>query len=981
MGLQVYRKKRKFDVTPEPRGGAAKAKGKEKNKGNRFVVQKHAARRLHYDFRLELDGVMKSWAVTRGPSLVPGEKRLAVHVEDHPIEYNTFEGTIPQGEYGGGTVMIWDRGRWYPEGDPHKAYAKGHLDFSLEGEKLSGRWHLVRMNKERGETKEPWLLIKARDEAARAQGDPDILEEAPLSAASGRSMDEIAAGKGRKRVWHSNRSVAENVKEGADPSSEPRIPPPERGRSASEASRVGVKPDRARRGNPHPTAVAVLRRSTSPLQGEVFPRLGREAPLPDFVPPSLATLRDEAPSGEGWVHEIKFDGYRMQARLERGKVRLLTRKGLDWTEKFPNVAAAVAALPARSALIDGEVVVEDARGVSSFSSLQAALKEDKEDAFVYYVFDLLHLDGRDLSELPLTERKAALARLVGKSQRGTIRLSEHLADAGEKVREHACAMGLEGIVSKRADAPYRSGRSDIFIKTKCANDQELVVGGFSPSTALANAIGALVVGYYDGPRLIYAGRVGTGYTRALARDLWKRLHAIERDTPPFDVIPREEARRRDIRWVEPRMVIETQLRGWTADGLVRQAAFKGVREDKPAREVVREVAAVKGSDGSHGASSGRGIPPLKGEGGRRRRPGGVQAKRRRVASNPHPTPVAALRRVADASRRRSQQLRTATEGRLRSPLQGEVLQSRLPVRRAKATALAGEAPATSVRFTHPERVYWPDVGVTKRELADYYAAVWRFMAPQVVDRPLALVRCPDGTAGECFFQKHASAGLSEQYLKTVIDKNKRQIIAVEDLDGLLSLVQAGVLEVHVRGSLIDHLDLCDRIVFDLDPGPGIAWREVVAAAREVRERLAGIKLQSFVKLTGGKGLHVVLPIAGADWESAKEFAQAVAHAMAADAPERYVVKITKSLRTKKILVDYFRNSLEQTSVAAYSTRAREGAPVSVPVTWEELPRTKAGNQYNVRNLGKRLASLKADPWGEMPRVKQKLPDLRKLAGR
>jgi bifunctional non-homologous end joining protein LigD len=900
MALEVYRKKRKFGVTPEPRGRAAKARGK--GTGLRFVVQKHAARRLHYDFRLELDGVMKSWAVTRGPSLIPGEKRLAVHVEDHPIEYNTFEGTIPQGEYGGGTVMIWDRGRWYPEGDVHKAYAKGHLDFTLEGEKLSGRWHLVRMNKRRGESKEPWLLIKARDDAARAPGDPDILEDQPLSVASGRSLDEIAEGKGRKRVWHSNRSVADNVKAGAA------IPPP-KGEGGSRRLPGGGEAQPLRRPrDPH----AVAGRSTSPLQGEV----GREAPLPDFIPPSLATLREEAPSGEGWVHEIKFDGYRMQARLDRGKARLLTRKGLDWTEKFPNVAAAVARLPARSALIDGEIVVEDDHGISSFSALQAALKEHAEDVFVYYVFDLLYRDGRELCDLPLTERKAALERLVGKSQRGTIRLSEHLSDAGKKVLEHACAMGLEGIVSKRADTPYRSGRTDAFIKTKCANDQELVVGGFSPSTALTNAIGALVVGYYDGGRLVYAGRVGTGYTRAVARELWNRLRAIERDKPPFDAIPREEARRRAVRWVEPTTVIETELRGWTADGLVRQAAFKGVREDKPAREVVRE--------------------------------------------EPQDKPVP------------------------RERVRGAAAQRSVPARRAEATKprlRPEDTGAGSVRFTHPERVYWPDVGVTKRELADYYASVWRFMAPHVVDRPLALVRCPDGTAGECFFQKHASAGLSEQYLKTVIDKNKRQIIAIEDLDGLLSLVQAGVLEVHVRGSRIDRLDLCDRIVFDMDPGPGIAWREVIGAARDVRERLAGLDLTSFVKLTGGKGLHVVLPIAGVDWDSAKEFAQALALAMAADEPERYVVKITKSLRTKKILVDYFRNSLEQTSVAAYSSRAREGAPVSVPVTWEELSRTKAGNQYTVRNLGKRLAGLKADPWEDLPRVKQKLPDLRKLAQR
>jgi bifunctional non-homologous end joining protein LigD len=880
MGLQVYRKKRKFDVTPEPRGQAARGKG------NRFVVQKHAARRLHYDLRLELDGVMKSWAVTRGPSLIPGAKRLAVHVEDHPVEYNNFEGTIPQGQYGGGTVMIWDRGRWYPEGDAHKGYAKGHLDFTLAGEKLRGRWHLVRMHRRAGEAKEPWLLIKAGDEEAREAGDPDILEDAPLSVVSGRSISEIAQGKGRKRVWHPNRSARENVKAGAT-----------KGATKGNAP-SGRKPEPAR-------------------------SAAHAARLPKFVPPSLATLRADAPTEPGWVHEIKFDGYRIQARLDHGKVALLTRKGLDWTVRFPNIAAAVAGLAAGTALIDGEAVVADEHGVSSFSGLQAALKAGEQDAFIYYVFDLLHRDGRDLTKRPLVERKAELARLVGHDQGGTIRYSEHFEEAGTVVLRHACEMGLEGIVSKREDAPYRSRRSGTFVKTKCAHAQEFVVGGYSPSTALANAIGALLVGYHDRGRLIYAGRIGTGYTRTVARDLWKRLHAVETDTPPFDEIPREEARRRGIVWVEPHMVIESHFRGWTADGLVRQGAFKGVREDKPARDVVREMPATANQDAKAGKAK-------------------TSAKKARAGAK-----------------------KTA---------------SRAPAREA---ASGNES---AVRFTHPERVYWADAGVTKQGLADYYRMAWPWMAPHVVGRPLALLRCPEGTKGECFFQKRASAGLDEKYLKTVIDKNRRQIIAVEDIEGVLSLVQAGVLELHVRGSRIDRLDLCDRIVFDIDPGDDVPWAAVVAAARDVRERLAAIGLASFVKLSGGKGLHVVLPVAGADWDTAKAFAQAVALAMNADAPERYVAKMTKSLRAGKIFVDYLRNSLEQTSVAAYSTRARAGAPVSVPVTWEELPRTRGGNQYSVLTLARRLDNLKADPWKDIGRVKQKLPelrlpDLRSLRGR
>jgi bifunctional non-homologous end joining protein LigD len=906
VGLQVYRRKRKFNVTSEPRGRV------RRTEGHQFVIQKHAARRLHYDLRLELGGVMKSWAVTRGPSLVPGEKRLAVHVEDHPIEYNAFEGTIPAGEYGGGTVMIWDRGRWHPEGDPDAGYKKGHLDFTLEGKKLHGRWHLVRMHGRAGEKKQPWLLIKSKDEAARSASDPDILEEQPLSVVSGRSIPEIAEGKGRKRVWHSNRSVKENVKAGA---TKGRAVLPRAGASKSSQQRARTPRDRdgAKKGS----------KGSTGKSKDKDRRLG-DAPLPDFVPPSLATLHSTAPNGPGWAHEIKFDGYRMQARLDRRKVRLLTRKGLDWTEKFPNVAAAVAKFPARTALIDGEVVVEDEDGASSFSALQAALKQGERERFIYYVFDLLHLDGRDLTGLPMAERKAELARLLPTAESGPVIYSEHFEGDGQAVLRTACLWRLEGIVSKRLDAPYRSGRSESFIKIKCSNAQELVIGGYSPSTALPRAIGALVVGYYDDGRLIYAGRVGTGYTRTLARDLWKRLHPLETSAPPFDQIPRAEARRSDVRWVEPRTVIEAQLRGWTADGLVRQAAFKGVREDKSPREVVREQAAPAAVE-----AGGAAVPKSAAE-------------------------------TAETMTRTSK------------------TKSRTSPRKSPSQRLAGPS---DVRFTHPERVYWADVGVTKQDLADYYRSVWDWMAPHIVSRPLALLRCPEGTSGQCFFQKHASAGLTEANLRTVIDSNRRQVIAVEDLDGVLSLVQAGVLELHVRGSTLDRLDVCNRIVFDIDPGEGVSWAGVVAAARDVRERLDALDLESFVKLSGGKGLHVVLPIGGADWRTTKNFAQAVALAITADAPARYVAKITKSLRRGKIFIDYLRNSLEQTSVAAYSTRARPGAAVSAPVTWEELGRTKGGNQYTMLNLGKRLGGLKQDPWKDIGRLKQNLPDARTLRRR
>jgi bifunctional non-homologous end joining protein LigD len=902
MGLQAYHAKRKFSATPEPRGRQAR------RKGNAFVIQKHAATRLHYDLRLELDGVMKSWAVTRGPSLVPGEKRLAVRVEDHPIEYNTFEGIIPEDQYGGGTVMIWDRGTWRPEGDPARGLDKGRLDFTLDGNKLSGAWHLVRMRGRPGEKRENWLLIKARDDAARDERDPDILEDEPDSVVSGRSIDEIASNK-RRRVWQSNRKARKQSTVAPAPRAALKaVARNGRGTPARAPRRSAVKTA----GKPAGKKAAKRKRKADEVEGG--------APLPGFVPPSLATLRAAPPRGANWLHEVKFDGYRIQARLDHGEVRLLTRKGLDWTEKFPNVARAVAALRAKTALIDGEIVIEDAHGISSFSGLQAALKAGERERFVYYGFDLLHLDGRDLAKVSLIERKRALERLMGGTRRkGPVRYSEHFETDGSTLLARACDLHLEGIVSKRADASYSSGRGENFIKTKCANAQEFVVGGFVPSTALPSAIGSLVVGYYDDGQLVYAGRMGTGYTRDLARDLYKRLHALEIAKPPFGRMPATE-RRRDTHWVEPRLVIESEFRGWTGDGLVRQAAFKGVREDKPAAEVVREVPAMPNRKSS--------------------------AAVRKIAKKP----AKAAAQAARTATRRSQ------------PAPGK-------------SARAKPWSDTDVRFTHPDRVYWVDVGITKQDLADYYRDVWDWMAPQVTGRPLALVRCPDGTKGQCFFQKHASAGLTEQNLHAVTDSNKRQILAVENLSGLLSLVQAGVLEVHVRGSKIDSLDICDRIIFDLDPGEDVGWSDIVAAAQDVRDRLAALDLESFVKLSGGKGLHVVLPTAGHDWDTTKTFVQAFAQAMAADAPDRYVAKMTKSIRKGKIFVDYLRNSLEQTAVAAYSTRARAGAPVSVPVAWRELGRTTGGNQYSVMTLMKRLRGLKQDPWQDLSKARQKLPDL------
>ena len=883
MALEVYRKKRKFGVTSEPRGH------KSRGGGDSFVIQKHAARRLHYDLRLELDGVMKSWAVTRGPSLDPGEKRLAVHVEDHPIEYNTFEGTIPQGEYGGGTVQIWDRGRWIPDGDPHRGYAKGHLDFVLEGNKLHGRWHLVRMRGREKDRHENWLLIKGNDDAARTPRDPDILEEEPRSVTTGRTIEEIAAGKGKKRVWHSNRDdKSQSAEEIAKPA-----------KTTKRTAKSGAKAKAA--------VASLAQRKSERASGER---------LPDFIPPSLATLHSAAPPGKDWLHEIKFDGYRIEARLERGKVQLLTRNRQDWTHRFEPIAAAVATLPAKTALLDGELVVEDDKGISSFSLLQTELKDKRSDRFVYYVFDLLYLDARDLTGQPLTDRKAALARLLKQApQRGRLRHVDHFDDDGSIIFASACKMNLEGIVSKRRDAPYQSGRTENFVKTKCHNSQEFIVAGFSPSNATPKAIGALTVAFHDNGELRYAGRVGTGYTQKTAHDLWSRLNALRTGRAPV-AVPKDEPRKNVI-WVKPQVVVEAEYRGITGDGLLRQASYKGLREDKPAREVVHEIPAAAAA----------------------------------MAQRP------AVRKSA------------ATTAKARPPAPRIAAKSMREKSGTRQSADIG-----NVHLTHPDRVYWPDVGVTKQDLAAYYVGVWDWMAPHILGRALSLVRAPEGVGGETFFQKHVATNIKSSPLRHAVAGKDHDVIAVETPDDLVALVQSGTLEIHVRGSRLDSLETCDRIVFDLDPGEGVGWKEIVAAAGETRERLKAQKLESFVKLSGGKGVHVVAPIVDVDWDVAKDFTQRIVMAMAADSPQRYIGKMTKSLRPGRIFIDYFRNSREATSVAPYSTRARPGAPVSAPLSWAQLSRTKSANEFTVLNLKK---LFRHDAWADIGKVRQKLPGVAK----
>jgi len=850
MALETYRKKRNFAATAEPKGAAPVAGGSDL-----FVVQKHDATRLHYDFRLALDGVLKSWAVTLGPSLNPGEKRLAVAVEDHPLEYADFEGTIAKGEYGGGAVIAWDNGTWSPLGDAHKGLKKGHLEFELHGQKLNGRWHLVRMHGKPGEKRENWLLIKGDDEFARPVGAADILEERPESINTGRTIDEL---EGEPPGWSSKTGKIEK--------------PNGAGAAAKPRARVSARKSG--------TAPARKSASKAAIEG------GSKVPLPGFVEPMLATLSKAPPTGDRWLHEIKFDGYRLQAHIEDGRVTLWTRRGLDWTKKFGDaVAKALRKLPVRSALIDGEMVVANESGVAEFSLLQADLSDGRVDRFVYYAFDCLYLDGRDLREEPLVRRKELLSKLLG-TEGGAIRYSSHFEEDGKLVLQRACALGLEGIISKASQSVYVSGRGKSWVKAKCSAQQEFVIAGYVPSSTGRKAIGSLSLGVYDGKDLRYVGRVGTGFSSGVAEALFTRLDAMRLRSSPF-AKPLSTAEARQVRYVKPEFIAQIDFRGWTGDGLLRQASFQGLRDDKPAREVVSET--------------------------------------------------------------------------------------------TMATNAAPERPKTSVTLSHPDRVYWPDVGVTKEGLADYYAEAWPFMKPLIVGRALALVRCPDGIGGQTFFQKHAWKGLNRNIVLVKDPTEPDELISIRDFDGLMALVQSAALEIHPWGSTVTDWERPDMTVMDLDPGDDVTWTSVIAAAEEVRTRLKNAGLASFVKTSGGKGLHVVSPVKPkAEWPAVKAFTKAIADSMAADSPDRFVSTIPKARRHGKILIDYLRNQRGMTAVAAYSTRARPGASVSMPLAWEELTSEIGAAYFTTRNAPARLSSS-ADPWADFRAAAAPIEEGRKKA--
>lgn len=837
--LERYRQKRDFTKTPEPKGVPdAKA-------GYRYLIQKHAAKRLHYDFRLELDGVLKSWAVTRGPSLDPHDKRLAVEVEDHPVSYGSFEGIIPKGQYGGGTVMLWDEGSWEPIGDPHKGLASGKLEFKLHGKRLTGEWTLVRMrDRDKDKGRHNWLLIKHTDKVAKV-GDADkLLVKNATSVVSGRTMEKIASAE--DRVWQSKGAASKKD-----------TPKPQKAKNSASK-------------------------------------------LPAFKPPQLATLTDTMPQGKDWVHEIKFDGYRGLAYIQDGDVTIYTRTGQDWTHKFRSIADRLAKLPVKTAVLDGEIVALNEKGASSFKTLQNALSEGHDEALQYYAFDLLHLDGKDLSGLPLIERKEQMRPLLkAKSLKNHVFYSEHVTKRDEAFLRQLCGMDMEGIISKRVDAPYRHGRGTAWLKTKCHKRQEFVIGGFAKSSTGASVIGSMLLGYYEGDDFVYAGRVGTGFDTKTARTLYRTLSAMERPTMAYTKYSEAGRRgpgwKRGVVWVEPKLVCEVEFTEWTEEGALRHPSFQGLREDKPAASISRDVSMPAKQPGKPAASK---------------------------------------------------------------PISGN-----------KKAMVGG------IGISHPDRILYPGTDITKRELAEYYDAVANYILPHVKNRPLSMVRCPEGTEKECFFQRHIARGQSPYLHDTGIAVKGRNedYLMIKDAKGLITLIQWGVIELHPWGCLADKPELSDRMIFDLDPDPALPFSQVIEGAKEVRARMQEFGLESFVKTTGGKGLHVVIPMTRAyDWNTIKAFTRAIADSMQHDNPKRYIAKSSKAAREGKIFVDYLRNDLTSTSVAAFSARAREGAPVALPIAWEELKVSLQPKAFTIESVRPRLEKRKTDPWEDFFKIKQKI---------
>jgi bifunctional non-homologous end joining protein LigD len=850
--LKLYKAKRDFKITAEPKEGGAASKG-----ALTFVIQKHWASRLHYDFRLELDGVMKSWAVPKGPSYDTHDRRMAVHVEDHPISYSDFEGTIPPQQYGAGKVIVWDKGTWEPVGDPRRGFAKGEIKFEMHGHKMHGRWVLVRLRGHAEDRQEPWLLIKENDEYARPAGEFSVVDEMPDSVRD--------------------------------------LPMPAHGADAKVAA-LKTGPLKTGRDG------AAAKPAAKPKRG-AMPEGAVKAELPETLTPELATLVDGPPADpENYIYEIKFDGYRMVTRVHGKDIRLITRNGNDWTAKLGPLQQEIRRMKLPDGWYDGEIVVHDENGKPNFNLLQLAFDGSNQAQIVYFMFDVPYHKGYDLRDARLDARRALLQDLLAARPSDTVRFSAEFGTDPAQLVVAACQIGLEGVIGKRRDSRYVTRRSPEWIKLKCGQRQEFVIGGYTDPHGSRTGIGSLLLGYYDAHGVLrYAGNCGSGFNGASLRHLRAVLEAIETDKSPF---PPRAVPGRTNHWVKPDLVAEVSFSEWTATDSIRHPVFQGLREDKPAKSVVRELPKHMQAEAPEDDAKAAARPA-----------------RKRAVAKAAPEPEATL---------------------------------------------PGKLPAT-FKVTHGERVMDAESGVTKVELVRYYALVGALMMEHLEGRPVSLVRAPEGVSGELFFQKHVvdtrkMPGVVQ--MDQALDPEHPRMTGIATVEGLLSSAQWNVVEIHSQNATAKHYDTPDRMVFDLDPGEGVDWPKVQEAAQLVRAFLQELGLNPFLKTSGGKGLHVVVPLKPKlDWDTVKDFSHAIVDHLAKTLPERFSAKSGAKNRVGRIFIDYLRNGRGATTVAAWSARVRPGLGISVPVRWEELPKLKSGSQWTVKTVHTRLDEGNA-PWAD-----------------
>ena len=859
-----YNKKRNFDITPEPPDEEI-SRGSRQPHALRFVIQKHDARGLHYDFRLELEGTLKSWAVPKGPSLDPTSRRMAIRTEDHPLSYATFEGNIPQGQYGAGDVIVWDEGIWLPLGDPSAAFKSGKLKFTLIGEKLSGDWALIKTRSSDSGDKEHWLLIKERDDFAQRADEYDILIERPESVLSGELLPR-------------DRGGIVNMKTASDSTGIP----------AATKSK-GAKNERSS-GSNHKT---ISKKSHSVENRISAKHGGRGFHIPTTLAPQLATLVSEPPAGE-WFYEIKYDGYRMLARVSNGTVKLFTRNGIDWTGRMPIQANAIENLKLQDSWLDGEIVVLDENGLPSFQALQEAFESKDCQDIIFYLFDAPYLNKEDLRGLPIEERRKKLKKVIPRNSRGHIRFSENIEADHKSIIESACAMSLEGVIGKRLGSNYTSGRSENWIKLKCRPRQEFVIVGYTEPQGGRTGFGAILLAIHKEPNsreLIYAGRVGTGFKTTQLTELLKEMKPLGRSTSPLSTtLTRAQAR--GVHWIEPKLICEIEFAEWTRDGILRQAAFVAMRGDKSVKDIVRELPAR----GSNEAASKKSTS---------------KKETVRVAKN-------------------------------------------------------SKAEIRGIAITHPGRIIDRSSKGTKLDVAEYYEQVSENMLPHLRDRPVSLLRAPKGLDDDSFFQKHSDKRTIPEVtqLDPELDPGHEPLMSVNSVRALVSCVQMNTIEFHTWGSKAVNMEAPDRLVLDLDPDPALPWRSVIEATKLTLAVLDELKLVSFLKTSGGKGMHILVPLTpDASWNYVKEFSKAISEFMAKQIPSRFVAKMGPKNRVGKIFIDYLRNARGASTVCAYSVRARPGLPVSVPVTLSELDKITHSNQWNIQNLIERLEKMRTEPWG------------------